>query len=186
MKNALRTIRRITVVAALLACGSLQGQNAEVPPKGEVVLTKLAPPVYPAIARQTRISGDVQVRVGVRRDGSIAEVAVVHGHPLLAPTALESAKGSQFKCTNCPEAGASYLLLYTFETDSDPDPCPDEKSANTAERYYPRVYQSGANITVVERALVICDPISTITKTKVRSAKCLYLWHCGWRVENPR
>ena len=46
-----------------------------------VVLTKLSPPVYPALARQTRIVRDVKVRVSIRNDGGLESAEVVDGHP---------------------------------------------------------------------------------------------------------
>jgi outer membrane biosynthesis protein TonB len=39
-------------------------------PETGVVLTKLVPPVYPPLARQAQIAGDVMVRVLIRQDGS--------------------------------------------------------------------------------------------------------------------
>jgi outer membrane biosynthesis protein TonB len=46
-----------------------------------VVLTKLANPLYPPLARQTGITGDVELMLEIRNDGSIQSVDVVKGHP---------------------------------------------------------------------------------------------------------
>jgi hypothetical protein len=48
-----------------------------------VVLTKLADPLYPPLARQTGITGDVELMLEIRNDGSIQSVDVVKGHPLI-------------------------------------------------------------------------------------------------------
>lgn len=44
-------------------------------------------PVYPAIARQLKLRGTVQLQAIVSPDGAVKEVVVVGGHPLLAQAA---------------------------------------------------------------------------------------------------
>src|SRR5580693_8711289 len=66
--------------------------------QGEVVMTKLVAPVYPPLALQARIVGDVEVTVNVRPDGRIASVIQVSGYPLLKQAAMDSAQKSQFEC----------------------------------------------------------------------------------------
>jgi outer membrane biosynthesis protein TonB len=51
-------------------------------PQTAVVLT-LSPPLYPPLARQARIMGDVKLRIGIRRDGTVATADVISGHPML-------------------------------------------------------------------------------------------------------
>ena len=80
----------------------------------EAVLTKLSPPVYPPLARQARIMGDVKICVHVRKDGSVESLELFSGHPMLAPTAIESARKSQFECRGCGKEVSSYLMTYTF------------------------------------------------------------------------
>ena len=41
-------------------------------------------PVYPPLARSTRIQGAVVLDVGIGKDGSVVEAKLVSGHPLLA------------------------------------------------------------------------------------------------------
>ncbi len=185
MRTVSQAVRLAAFFGVLLACRNLLAQNPVAPLKGDVELSKPAPIGYPSLARQSRISGEVQVEVEVRRDGAVNSVTVMKGHPLLAPAALESAKNSKFECRNCSEEGLSYRLVFTFEISFEPEPCPGEKAPNPAERPFPRVSQSGNHVTATERSRTTCDPTETITKTKVRSAKCWYLWRCGWRVETP-
>src|SRR5256885_757490 len=130
MHGISKLIRTITIAAVVLAGRNSDAQNANTSAKGEAVLVKLAPPTYPPLARQTRISGDVQLLVEVRQDGNVAAASVIQGHPLLAPAALESAKNSKFECRNCSEEGLSYRLVFTFETSIEPEPCSDEKPPN--------------------------------------------------------
>jgi TonB family protein len=83
-------------------------------PETGVVLTKLSPPVYPPLARQAGIAGDVKIQVGTRQDGSVASAEVISGHPMLKQAALESAQKSRFECRECSEAVTSFPMTYTF------------------------------------------------------------------------
>ena len=49
-------------------------------------------PVYPPLARQARIQGTVRLTAVIAKDGTIQELQVVNGHPLLVPAALEAVK----------------------------------------------------------------------------------------------
>lgn len=170
---------RLTSIALVAALSSVAGivfaQSLPNPDTGKsnVVLTELFPPVYPPLARQTHIVGEVPLELKVRPDGSVDSLEVVTGHPLLAQAALDSARQSHFRCTNCGESLSSYRLVYTFQFVETEDCC------NTAQDGFPEVSQSANHIIVVERSWCTCDPVETIVK--VRSIKCLYLWHCSVR-----
>lgn len=138
----------------------------------EVVLTKLSPVVFPPLARMANIVGEVRVQVGIRKDGSVASAELISGHPMLKQAALESAQQSQFECRGCGEAVTSYLLTYTFEIKDDGNCCDAQSRA-------PEVTQMQGHITIVSAQICICDPASTLTR-KVHSAKCFYLWKCGY------
>jgi periplasmic protein TonB len=49
-------------------------------------------PIYPALAKQARISGHVILNAIIGKDGTIQDLRVVSGHPLLVPAALEAVK----------------------------------------------------------------------------------------------
>jgi protein TonB len=49
-------------------------------------------PVYPTLARQTRISGTVELTGVIGADGRIRELRVVSGHPFLAAAALDAVR----------------------------------------------------------------------------------------------
>jgi TonB family protein len=144
-----------------------------------VVLVKLLPPVYPPLARQARIAGDVKVYVHVRKDGSVESAELFIGHPMLAPAALESARQSQYECRGCDDGTTDFQLIYAFELKDDGDCC-------TASSRQPEVTQSANRISIRAAASCICDPTERITRIKWRSAKCLYLWHCSSRVTDIR
>jgi hypothetical protein len=157
-------------------------QTAGNPGKGDndVVLTKLSPPIYSAIALTARVTGDVDLMLGIRQDGSVESAVVVDGPPLLHQAALNSAQLSQFDCMNCGESVTQYRLVYTFQIVAMPGSCAGPQDCN---RSYPDppgpvMTQTPNHVTIVNhvRSTCICDvvPIS-----KRRSLRCLYLWRCS-------
>jgi periplasmic protein TonB len=55
-------------------------------------LVRQPKPVYPPLAKQARISGVVHLAAVISRDGTIQDLKVISGHPLLIPSALEAVK----------------------------------------------------------------------------------------------
>ena len=55
-------------------------------------LKSAQPPEYPALARQARVEGEVKLNAVVGKDGSVQNLSVVSGHPLLIPAAIEAVK----------------------------------------------------------------------------------------------
>ena len=49
-------------------------------------------PIYPPLAKQARISGHVILNAIISKDGTISDLKVASGHPLLVPAALEAVK----------------------------------------------------------------------------------------------
>jgi protein TonB len=49
-------------------------------------------PIYPPLAKQARISGVVRLDAIIGKDGTIQNLKVVSGHPLLVPAAMEAVK----------------------------------------------------------------------------------------------
>jgi TonB family protein len=63
--------------------------------EGSVQKTKLLQhpePVYPPLALQARISGVVHLNAIIGKDGTVENLTVASGHPLLVPSALEAVK----------------------------------------------------------------------------------------------
>jgi protein TonB len=56
-------------------------------------------PVYPPLAKQARIQGTVRFNAIIGRDGAIANLQVVSGHPLLVPAALEAVRQWRYQPT---------------------------------------------------------------------------------------
>ena len=54
-------------------------------------------PVYPPMARQARIHGIVLLRAVINKEGSIEELTLVSGHPLLVQAAIDAVKQWKYK-----------------------------------------------------------------------------------------
>ena len=62
---------------------------------GNLQATKLvskATPVYPVEAKQARIQGTVSLLATIAKDGTIVNLVVISGHPLLVPSALDAVR----------------------------------------------------------------------------------------------
>jgi protein TonB len=56
-------------------------------------------PVYPPLARQTRISGTVRLHAIIAKDGTVQQLEVLSGHPLLVQAALEAVRQWRYQPT---------------------------------------------------------------------------------------
>lgn len=63
------------------------------------LLIRRVEPFYPAIARQTRIQGTVQLHAVIARDGSIVSLEALSGHPLLIRAALDAVRQWRYRPT---------------------------------------------------------------------------------------
>jgi protein TonB len=61
------------------------------------LLVRRVQPNYPPLARQARISGTVVLRAVISKDGSIENLTLVSGHPMLAPAAIDAVKQWKYK-----------------------------------------------------------------------------------------
>jgi hypothetical protein len=146
--------------------------------QSEIVPTSLSDPVYPRLALQARIRGDVVLKLAVRRDGTVELAEAVSGPGMLIQAALDSAKKSKFDCSRCVETLTLYRLVYSFQF----GPATTCASPGSAEEYvklpgYPQVTQGNNQVTLIEQPMG--DLCNGDVYKKVRSVKCLYLWKCG-------
>ena len=56
-------------------------------------------PTYPPLARQTRISGTVRLHAIISKDGSVQQLEVLSGHPLLVQAALDAVRQWRYRPT---------------------------------------------------------------------------------------
>ena len=61
------------------------------------LLIKKVQPNYPPLARQARIQGHVLLQAEISKDGTIENLKVISGHPMLSPAAIEAVKQWRYK-----------------------------------------------------------------------------------------
>ena len=61
------------------------------------LLIRKGSPNYPPLARQARIQGTVLLQAQISKDGSIQNLQLISGHPMLAPAAIEAVKQWKYK-----------------------------------------------------------------------------------------
>jgi len=77
-------------------------QHRQVRLGGQVIAAKLIyrpEPVYPELARMTRTQGDVEFEAIIGKDGSIEQLKVVRGHPLLVKAAFDAVRQWRYQPT---------------------------------------------------------------------------------------
>lgn len=71
-----------------------QGGNVQA-----AMLVNKVQPSYPPLARQTRISGTVRLHAIIAKDGSVQQLEVISGHPLLVQSALDAVRQWRYRPT---------------------------------------------------------------------------------------
>jgi protein TonB len=71
-----------------------QGGNVQ-----QALLISQPKPIYPALARQARIQGNVVLHAIIGKDGKVEQLEVISGHPLLVQAALQAVREWRYKPT---------------------------------------------------------------------------------------
>ena len=61
------------------------------------LLIRRVQPNYPPLARQARIQGTVVLQAEISKEGTIQNLQLISGHPMLAPAAIEAVKQWRYK-----------------------------------------------------------------------------------------
>jgi TonB family protein len=94
-----------TTIAANVAAGRLCGsseppateKDEQTKARQEAFCGPIPPPLYPTAAKQQGIQGTVLLKAVIGADGTVRELHVIDGHPLLAPAAIEAVKRWKYK-----------------------------------------------------------------------------------------
>src|SRR5450755_748485 len=73
------------------------------------VKTRIAP-AYPELARHLNLSGVVKIRITVAPNGTVKDVTLVGGHPLLANAALDAVKKWRYEAA--PQESSGTIAIY--------------------------------------------------------------------------
>lgn len=91
--------------------GGVVGSNLPPPPKAapsrvrvggnvqQARLINMVRPVYPPLAKQARIQGTVRLQAIIAKDGSVIQLEVLGGHPLLVQSALDAVRQWRYQPT---------------------------------------------------------------------------------------
>lgn len=159
-----RKITMMLVIGALFLVPlnlTAQAEGKDQDMEARVLLTKLSPPIYPPLARQARVSGDVHLKVSVHSDGRIDSVTATDGPPMLRQAALDSARQSHFDCEHCEgsvlvERTFTYSFQISGQEPVDSSCCLEERTPADKPPITP-VSQSDNHITITTPAICGCS-----------------------------
>jgi len=93
-----------SVIGGIINSTPVAGPKAATPQRVRVsqgvtqgLLTRKIQPNYPPLARQARIQGSVLLQAEISKDGSIQNLRLISGHPMLAPAAIEAVKQWKYR-----------------------------------------------------------------------------------------
>jgi TonB family protein len=159
-------LSRILIASALsmIVVSTALSQVSDGSTKPAPYFLNLYPPVYPPLARQARIGGDVVLQIGVRPDGSVASAEVITGYAMLKQAALDSARKSTFPRQEDNERTTLYSLTYTFGLRADPGAgCTAKASVRAAKCPEPAIGESPGRV-------IILAPAACVETMESRSA----------------
>lgn len=100
-RNYNAAIFLLLAIVASRASAQAQKTDTTEAHKKEVTVLKYVVPIYPAIAKTARIGGDVTLSFTVEKDGTVSNVHVVGGPPMLVQTSVDTIKQWKFQCLSC-------------------------------------------------------------------------------------
>jgi len=97
MKLILKLLFLSTVMASFGLAQSARRIPVTLPtqvsqPEMQALLIHKVDPVYPPLAHQARVQGTVVLQIVIDKSGSVVNLQLVSGHPMLAPAAIEAVK----------------------------------------------------------------------------------------------
>src|ERR1700719_3928785 len=98
-RSAGREYAAVTALCLLACAGLLPAQDALLrvsESDARKAVVKKVEPEYPAMARQIRLSGQVQVDVVITESGAVEKVSVLKGNVLLSNSAVSALKKWKF------------------------------------------------------------------------------------------
>jgi hypothetical protein len=142
-------------------------------------LVHLDLPVYPPLAIQAQIAGEVRLELTIRPDGTLKSWTTLSGHPLLVRSVTDSLPEARFACEGCAPGTYTYVVTYEFVLPADrfAKNCAEELKTGKEPAMPPSTLDSPTHVTVRPKhpMCVVADPATP----RKRSARCLWLWRCS-------
>lgn len=105
----------VALMAVLTLAGTAGPVHVAAQTQSEEILRRAktkVQPAYPELARKMNLSGTVKIEVVVAPNGTVKDVRVVGGHPVLANAALDAARKWRFDPTSTESTG---IIDFKFE-----------------------------------------------------------------------
>jgi len=171
--NSRRRLVLATCVIALAAIAYAQEPSGS----PAVVLTGVPANLhYPPIAAAARVTGKVDVRVGVRPDGSVAEATVFPRADtpwrLLYATAADAAARASFQCRGCTQPSTPHTITFVFSLDG------FDSDGKALPPVWKQIGNTSSEVTVFGD-VPVCDHCPSGEPPHKRAARCLWLWRCS-------
>jgi len=176
--SSMTIVARWLFLAGIVAgvATSASAQNTVTNPSVVLVQIRASELVYPAIAQSARVSGTIDVRVGVRPDGSVAEVTtfpLARWWQMLQEVATVAAAHASFECRGCTEPLTAHTITFVFSLDG------SDSAGNPPPPTWKQIGPASSEVTIVRRHEVINPRGPTTRVLHDRAARCLWLWRCG-------
>jgi len=118
MKNSLSRILTLLTLAGIgvLLISPLAVAAERVPPNTALAaLVAKVTPEIPALARQLKLSGVVEMDVTINEEGSVESVNVLRGNPILSKAAEDTMKKWKFKPIKQGDKTIKAITTFSFE-----------------------------------------------------------------------
>ncbi len=90
----------------------------------QVNLIRKVTPDYPTLAKQARIQGVVRFTVTIGKDGTVQDIQLISGHPLLVSSAQTAVMQWQYKPTLLNGQPVEVVTQVDVNFTVEPDPAP--------------------------------------------------------------
>jgi periplasmic protein TonB len=101
-------------IALVLPAGAEDRKKVTQAEANSAAVTKVTPE-YPPIAKQLRLSGSVEVEANISEDGTVEDVKVVSGNPVLTRAATAAVAKWRFKPFTANGAPVKAVASLTFD-----------------------------------------------------------------------
>ncbi len=96
-RTGLRMFGAGTALLALAATLGAEDPKRISADEAMAALVEKVAPEYPAIARQLKLTGQVEIQATIQEDGAVANVTTLSGNPILAKAAADAVKKWKFR-----------------------------------------------------------------------------------------